>query len=99
MDMANFKPGQIVLSQADCHRLTRELGDVNQMLATIYQMGVAIVGGCNLEPEDGAIANQSMAIIGCRKVDAVARALGETGFGNFEEEFAPIVLGQGEREV
>lgn len=69
------------------------------MLAAIHHQGLSIIMDGHSDPEGAAYAAaaiRAMAQAGCRKVDAVARALGDPGFGTFDEDFAPITLGPGE---
>lgn len=101
MDLTHNAYSGLTLTENDCGRLTGALSDTNQMLSAIHRLGIRMIEVASSDdPEEvasGATAIIAMAKVGCLKVDAVARALGETGFGNFEDEFAPIVLGAGER--
>lgn len=97
MDFSHITNGGLILTKADCHRLTSELSEINSLLAAIHGQSFPLIQSPDAdEAANTAKAIQAMAMIGCRKADAVARALGEAGFGYFEEEFAPIVLGAGE---
>lgn len=99
MDLSKITSGGLILSKEDCDRITSALLGVSALLLAIHEQGACIMECSAKEYERAgnlAEAVKTMAMVGCRKVDAISSALGEPGLGAFEADFAPIVLGGGE---
>jgi len=96
MDLSKLTGGGTFLSEEDCRKITANLCEVNALLLAIHTQGESIINDSGDDIDtvaNMAIAIRTMAMFGSHRLDAVARALGDPGYGAFDEEFAPIVLG------
>lgn len=93
---AESKDKGITLAESQRDDLIGVLNQVNIALVSIHSLATNMViysgpdsetAGDNSAADHASTAIENIAKVCCRKVDLVAQALGDSGFGNFEGEF------------